>query len=326
MGTLARWPPSAGSPSTTRCATSRSRPSRRARVAGSVDGRNRFLVQRHRARRLHYDLRFEVDGVLVSWAVPQGSEPRPEAQVAGRQGRGPPVRLRLVRGHHPERLRQGRRHPVGRRLVGARPRVPGRADGGQGDRSRRAQVRPRRAQAARPLRDRAHRASRATDDDQWLLMHKKDDDAVPGGIPRTTRSRCSARARTRTSPPAGRAAGRRRRRTSWPRSTSCPSAKGGSGPSAASPQQITNLDKVMMPGRGRAADHQARHHRLLRHGRAVDDDVADRPADQPQPLPRRHRRRQGRLLPQGGAGPRPAVGAPLAEPARRARARPASTC
>jgi bifunctional non-homologous end joining protein LigD len=46
-------------------------------AAGSSPSGQLFVVQQHAARRVHYDLRLEMDGVLVSWACPKGPSPNP---------------------------------------------------------------------------------------------------------------------------------------------------------------------------------------------------------------------------------------------------------
>jgi bifunctional non-homologous end joining protein LigD len=147
--------------------------------SSAPSGSDRFVVQRHRARRLHYDLRLEVDGVLVSWAVPKGPTLDPTARQLAVHVEDHPIEYFDFEGVIPkgeygggdvivwdwgtwspartgdvaEAVRAGELHfdLVGEKLAG-------------------------RFVLIRRDRDRSGK-------EQWLLLHKADEHAVPGWDP-----------------------------------------------------------------------------------------------------------------------------------------------
>jgi bifunctional non-homologous end joining protein LigD len=53
-------------------------PEPRGRVGARKSGELSYLIQKHAASHLHYDLRLELGGVLLSWAVPKGPSLDPQ--------------------------------------------------------------------------------------------------------------------------------------------------------------------------------------------------------------------------------------------------------
>jgi bifunctional non-homologous end joining protein LigD len=136
---------------------------------------NRFVVQRHRATRLHYDFRLEIDGVLMSWAVPKGPSLNPADRRMAVHTEDHPLSYFDFEGVIPKGQYGG-----GDVIVWDWGTFEPEETDDPGASVRRGELKFR--LHGQKLRGRFTLVRIRSDDpekDDWLLIHKKDDDADP---------------------------------------------------------------------------------------------------------------------------------------------------
>ena len=154
----------------------------------AVGSGGRFVVQRHRATRLHYDFRLEMGGVLASWAVPKGPTLDPSVRRMAVHVEDHPIEYFDFEGVIPARQYGagdvivwdwGTWEPEAPTLDGVKSVHDGELKFrlfGEKLKGRFTIVRTTRGADGR----RATGVEGEGEGDQWLLIHKRDESAVTG--------------------------------------------------------------------------------------------------------------------------------------------------
>lgn len=130
-------------------------------------GASTFVVHRHEARRLHYDLRLEMDGVLKSWAIPKGFSYDPKVKHLAVHTEDHPLEYEHFEGVIPKDAYGGGTMTIWDR---GRYHMPEKRDGSHGVDEGKLEI----TLFGRKLRGEWHLVRTSSKKDEWLIFKAKD--------------------------------------------------------------------------------------------------------------------------------------------------------